>query len=121
MEIGDPKKRSGSIEGSKPYRLEELVSYQDGTIVSRTLSKGSGGTLTVFAFDAGQELSEHSAPFDAYVTVLDGEVVLIIGGYPVKAVNGETVLMPADVPHAVKAETRFKMLLTMLRHTAAAS
>lgn len=119
MQIEDPKRRSGSLEGSTPYRLDRLVAYQDGTVVSRTLTKGSAGSLTVFAFDQGQELSEHSAPFDAYVTVLDGEAILIIGGNPVTAEQGETVMMPANVPHAVKAGTRFKMLLTMFRHAGA--
>ena len=71
--------------------------------------------LVLFAFDAGQELSEHTAPFDAFVQVLDGEVELLIGGAPVVARAGETVLMPAGIPHAVKARTRFKMLLGMLR------
>jgi len=84
-------------------------------VVSRTLANNSAGTLTVFAFDEGQALSEHSAPFDAYVQVLDGAVELTIGGEAVRAVAGETVLMPADVPHAVRAIEPFKMLLIMLR------
>lgn len=106
---------SGSIEGAKPVRLETLVDYGPGAVVSRTIKKGKAGTLTIFAFDTGQELSEHSAPFDAFVTVLEGEAELVIGGEPVKAVAGETVLMPADVPHAVKAPGQFKMLLSMIR------
>jgi len=100
---------------AEPVRLEQLVEYAPGAIVSRTLSKSAAGTLTVFAFDAGQELSEHSAPFDADVLVLDGEVQLTIGGQPVRATVGHTVRMPADVPHAVLAVSRFKMLLIMIR------
>lgn len=104
-----------SLPPATSVDLAELVAYQDGGVVSRTLVKTSGGTLTVFAFDAGQALSEHAAPFDAVVQVLDGEVELVIGGKPVPAKAGQTVLMPANVPHAVNAITRFKMLLTMIR------
>ena len=89
--------------------------YQDGGVLSRALVKKSGGTVTVFAFDEGQALSEHTAPFDAIVQVLDGEVELVIGGQQVPARAGQTVLMPANVPHAVNATTKFKMLLTMVR------
>lgn len=94
---------SGGLPPSEPVELPELIAYQDGSIVSRTLVKKNGGTLTLFAFDAGQELSEHTAPFDAVVQILDGQAELIIGGEKVKASAGETVLMPADVPHAVHA------------------
>lgn len=100
---------------SDPVALGELVSYQDGSIVSRTLVKKNGGNLTLFAFDAGQSLSEHSAPFDAVVQILDGEAELVIGGKKVPATAGQTVLMPADIPHAVHAPGRFKMLLVMIR------
>lgn len=94
----------------------DLVAYADGAVVSRTLSKGQAGTITAFAFDAGEGLSEHSAPFDAWVLILDGRAQLTIGGAPVKADAGELVLMPANVPHALQAEQRFKMLLVMLKH-----
>jgi quercetin dioxygenase-like cupin family protein len=104
-----------SIPAATPVRLEELVEYSEGSVVSRTLTKTQAGTLTVFAFDAGEELSEHTAPFDAYVQILDGEALLTIGGQAVTATAGETVLMPADVPHAVQASQRFKMLLVMIR------
>lgn len=97
------------------HRVAELVAYGEGAIVSRTLSKTSGGTLTAFAFDAGQELSEHSAPFDALVQVVEGELELRIAGAPVSARTGELVLMPAHVPHAVQAAVRCKFLLTMLK------
>jgi len=100
---------------AEPVDLAALVAYQDGGVVSRTLVKKSGGTVTVFAFDEGQALSEHTAPFDAIVQVLDGEVELVIGGQQVPARAGQTVLMPASVPHAVNATTKFKMLLTMVR------
>jgi quercetin dioxygenase-like cupin family protein len=106
---------SGGIPAAQPVRLGALVDYAGGAVVSRTLAKNKAGTLTVFAFDAGQELSEHTAPFDAYVQLLDGEAVLVIDGQAVSVAAGETVLMPANVPHAVRAETRFKMLLIMLR------
>lgn len=99
-------------------RLEALVDYQEGAVVSRTLAKTSGGTLTLFAFAAGQGLSEHSAPFDAWVQILAGAGELVIGGKPVRAQAGETVLMPANVPHALHAAEPFKMLLTMLREPA---
>jgi quercetin dioxygenase-like cupin family protein len=95
--------------------LAALVSYADGSIVSRTLLEGDSGSLTLFAFDAGQRLSEHSAPFDAVVQILDGEAELTVGGKAVRASKGRCVLMPAGVPHAVRAVGRFKMLLTMLK------
>jgi quercetin dioxygenase-like cupin family protein len=104
-----------ALPPAQPVRLAELLDYTPGAVVSRVLAKASGGSVTLFAFDAGQELSEHAAPFDALVEVLAGEVQLVIGGEPVMARAGETVLMPANVPHAVQARQRFKMLLTMVR------
>ena len=95
--------------------LGSLVAYQEGSIVSRTLVKRKGGTVTLFAFDAEQALSEHTAPFDALVEILDGEADLTIGGAKVSPRAGQTVLIPATVPHAVYAPQRFKMLLTMVR------
>ena len=95
--------------------LAALAAYADGAIVSRTLAESDAGTITLFAFDAGQGLSEHSAPFDAVVEILDGRAELIIGGKSVSAAAGQLVIMPANVPHAVKAPQPFKMLLTMLR------
>jgi quercetin dioxygenase-like cupin family protein len=100
---------------ARPVRLADEVAYVPGSVVSRTLARAPGGSLTLFAFDAGQELSEHTAPFDAFVTVLDGKVELTIGGERVAAGAGETVLMPAGVPHAVRADGPFKMLLAMVR------
>lgn len=95
--------------------LATLVAYQDQAIVSRIVHKGPTGQMTVFAFDALQELSEHTSPFDAFVQVLEGQVELRIGGRPVVAGPGDLTLMPGGVPHAVKALEKFKMLLTMYR------
>jgi len=107
--------QTGGIDPAKAVRLGDLVEYQPGSIVSRTITQKPVGNLTLFAFDEGQALSEHSAPYDAYVTIQDGVGELVIGGVPVEAKAGETVLMPANVPHAVNARQRFKMLLTMIR------
>jgi quercetin dioxygenase-like cupin family protein len=100
---------------ARPTVLRDEVEYVPGSIVSRTIAKARGGSVTLFAFDAGQELSEHTAPFDAFVQVLDGAVELTIGGEKVVARAGETVRMPAGIPHAVKAVASFKMLLTLVR------
>jgi quercetin dioxygenase-like cupin family protein len=118
------KKPSGTFEGggivaASPVRLEELVSYQEGAIVSRTIAKKNGGTITLFAFDADQALSEHTAPFDALAMVLEGRAELTIGGQAIRADAGQSVLMPGGVPHAVKAAERFKMLLVMVREVSA--
>jgi quercetin dioxygenase-like cupin family protein len=93
----------------------ELAGYQEGAVVSRTLINQKTGTVTLFAFDAGQELSEHTAPYDALVQVLDGEAEIAIAGRPFQLKAGDAIIMPANDPHAVKAQTRFKMLLTMIR------
>ena len=95
--------------------LKDHIQYGEGAVVSRTLLKKPTGTITLFAFDAGQELSEHTAPFEAVVHIVEGEAELIIGGEPVRAKAGEMVIMPANIPHAVKAPGKFKMLLTMIR------
>lgn len=100
---------------AKALDLASLVSYAEGAIVSRTIAQKEAGTATLFAFDAGQGLSEHSAPFDALVLALDGEAELTIGGSPLIIRAGEIVLMPANVPHALRADEKFKMLLIMLR------
>jgi quercetin dioxygenase-like cupin family protein len=93
----------------------ELVSYQADAVVSRTLINQKTGTVTLFAFDAGQELSEHTAPYDALVQVLDGETEISIAGQPYHLKAGDAIIMPANDPHAVKASTKFKMMLTMIR------
>lgn len=95
--------------------LAEMVSYQDGSVVSRQITKAEAGNVTLFAFDAGQELSEHTAPFDALVHVVEGEAEIIISGKSFQLNSGDAIIMPADEPHAVKAPGQFKMLLTMIR------
>ncbi len=100
---------------SQVLKLAELVSYQEGSVVSRQVTKADAGNVTLFAFDAGQELSEHTAPFDALLHVLDGEAEVRIAGRPFALSAGDAILMPADQPHAVRAIKRFKMLLTMIR------
>lgn len=109
------QKAPGGIEPGQAQTLADLVAYQEGSIVSRTLYRGPTGTLTLFAFDQGQALSEHTAPFDAFVLVLDGEAEVTVGGQPTRARAGDLVLMPGGTPHAVAAPARFKMLLTMFR------
>ncbi|MEW6440887.1 MAG: cupin domain-containing protein [bacterium] len=106
---------SSRLPAAQAVRLDALLDYVPGSVVSRTLVKNAAGTVTLFSFDQGQELSEHTAPFDALIQVLDGKVRLTIGGKAVRASAGETVLMPANVPHAVQAVERFKMLLVMVR------
>src|SRR4249920_2728276 len=95
--------------------LTDLVNYQEGAVVSRTLMKRATGTLTLFAFDEGQGLSEHTTPFDAVAQILEGEAEISVSGNPLPTHAGEAVLLPANQPHALKATTRFKMLLTMIR------
>ncbi len=95
--------------------LAETIGYRKGAIVSREIARKRAGTVTVFAFDKGQALSEHTAPFDAIVYILDGQAQITIAGSRRPAKAGEMVVMPADKPHALKAARRFKMLLIMLR------
>jgi quercetin dioxygenase-like cupin family protein len=95
--------------------LAEMVSYQTGSVVSRQITKSDGGNVTLFAFDAGQELSEHTAPFDALIHVVEGEAEIIISGKSYHLDSGDAIVMPANEPHAVKAPSQFKMLLTMIR------
>jgi len=98
-------------------RLIDLVNYQEGAVVSRTIVNRSAGTVTLFAFDEGQGLSEHTAPFDALAHILEGEAEIVVSGQPLPTKTGGAVLMPANQPHSLKAVTRFKMLLTMIRST----
>ncbi|MBE0522110.1 MAG: cupin domain-containing protein [Candidatus Methanoperedenaceae archaeon] len=95
--------------------LKEIIHYNEGAVVSRTLVDKPVGTITLFAFDAGQGLSEHSAPYDAVVQVIEGEGVFVIGGVEHNLKEGQMVIMPSSVPHSVRAEQEFKMLLTMIR------
>ncbi len=98
--------------------LADLVSYQEGSIVSRQITKSDAGNVTLFAFDAGQELSEHSAPFDALVHILEGSAEIRISGRPFDLSGGEAIILPAGEPHALKAAKPFKMLLTMVKQSA---
>lgn len=108
-------KKEGGMPVSEAIDLAKMVQYGDGAVVSRTLIQAAVGTVTVFAFDKGQGLSTHSAPFDALVQILDGSAEITIGEEMVPVSAGESLLMPADIPHALDAPERFKMLLTMIR------
>lgn len=107
------------IPAAEALALASLITPTAHGIASRVLAKSGGGTVTLFAFDAGEALSEHSTPFDALVFVLDGTFILTIGGNPVEAGAGTVVRMPADVPHAVEAAEPSRMLLIMLRERTA--
>jgi quercetin dioxygenase-like cupin family protein len=100
---------------AKASNLSGLINYQNGSVVSRTLIDKKAGSVTLFAFDAKQGLSEHTAPYDAMVQVLEGEVEVTISGTPIHLKAGEITVMPANEPHALAAKTRFKMLLTMIK------
>ncbi|BAZ99448.1 cupin domain-containing protein [Methanothermobacter sp. EMTCatA1] len=99
----------------KVMKISDLIDYQDGSVVSREIIRKETGTVTLFAFDRGQGLSEHTAPFDAMVQVIDGEAEVTISGEKHRLVAGEMIIMPAEKPHAVMAVKPFKMLLTMIR------
>jgi quercetin dioxygenase-like cupin family protein len=99
----------------QPLQMADLVHYQVGSVVSRTLINERSGTVTLFAFDEGEGLSEHTTPFDALVQLIEGEAEVVISGKPLRLRQGDMVIMPANQPHAVKALSRFKMLLTMIR------
>ena len=101
--------------GSEILKITALVEYQTGAVVSRQITKAEGGNVTLFAFDQGQELSEHTAPYDALVHVLDGETEIRISGKPYILNTGDAIIMPANKPHALKAIRKFKMLLTMIK------
>ena len=103
------------VRSAEVKQLVDFLQYQDGSIVSRVLLKNKGGTVTLFAFDVGEGLSEHTAPFDALVVVTDGEAEIQIAGENFKVRQGETIILPANRPHAVRAATKFKMLLIMIR------
>ncbi|MEA5114575.1 MAG: cupin domain-containing protein [Geobacteraceae bacterium] len=99
----------------RALELKDLISYQDGAVVSKTLIDRGQGTITLFSFDKGQGLSEHTAPFDAFVQVVDGTAEVTISGTPHAVRAGEIIIMPADHPHSLRATERFKMLLVMIR------
>ncbi|MFA4910692.1 MAG: cupin domain-containing protein [Desulfobacteria bacterium] len=100
---------------AQAIRLIDLADYQEGSVVSRTIIDKKTGTVTFFAFDEGQGLSEHTAPFDALVYLLDGEAEIVISGKPLRLKEGEMVIMPANQSHALRAVRKFKMILTMIR------
>ncbi|HXY87231.1 MAG TPA: cupin domain-containing protein [Candidatus Acidoferrales bacterium] len=105
------------IESYKAKVLDssKFIEYSDNSVVSKTLVDTKVGTITLFSFDMGQGLSEHTAPYDAVVQIIDGEAEIIIGGNPLHVTTGQMVIMPANVPHALRATRKFKMLLTMIR------
>lgn len=103
---------TGKVRG---IPLANSILYQGQSVVSREILRKDAGTITLFAFDEGQELSEHTAPFDAFAYILDGEAEITISGTPYRVGNGEMIIMPAHQPHALKALKKFKMLLVMLR------
>ncbi len=105
----------GEMPIAEAVRLADLVNYQAGSVVSRTIVKRATGTVTLFAFDEGQGLSEHTAAFDALAHLLEGEAEITISGKGLRTTTGEAVLIPANQPHSLKALSRFKMLLTMIR------
>jgi len=100
---------------AKASTLRDLIDYQEGSVVSRTLIDKKAGTVTLFAFDENQGLSEHTTPYDAMVYVLDGEVEVTISGKPITLKEGEITIMPANISHALTAKTKFKMLITMIK------
>lgn len=104
-----------NIPFSEPVRLETLVDYKEGSVVSRTLSAKAHINITLFAFDADEEISAHTSPGDAMVQVLDGKGLITIDKKELSVSQGQTIVMPANVPHAVKALSRFKMLLTVVK------
>ena len=108
-------KDQASTTTGEVKQLTELLQYQDGSIVSRVLLKNKGGTVTLFAFAENEGLSEHTAPFDALVLALEGEAEITIGGEHFNVRQGETITLPANRPHSVRATSRFKMLLIMIR------
>ena len=108
---------SGTTESlvGRAIDLKELIAYQEGSVVSRTLNDKKVGTITLFAFGEGQGLSEHTAPYDAFVEIVDGEADITISGTDHRVTAGQFIIMPANQPHALRAVTRFKMLLVMIR------
>ena len=113
--MGQEHEKSGNDMAAKALNLMDMIDYQEGSVVSRTVLDKDAGTVTLFAFDKGQGLSEHTAPYDALVCIIDGQAEITISGNPIALKTGDMVIMPADQPHALRATERFKMLLTMIR------
>ncbi|HPF65649.1 MAG: cupin domain-containing protein [Lentimicrobium sp.] len=106
---------NNKFNNARAFSFNESISYSDGGIVSMRVLEKSAGNVSLFAFDKGQKLSEHTAPFDAMIQVTEGEAEIVIGGIINQLTAGQTIIMPANVPHAVNATSRFKMVLTMIK------
>ncbi len=106
---------SNEFSKSQVFGFSTSVEYAEGAIVSKTVLKKETGNISLFAFDKGEALSEHTAPFDALIQVVDGKGEIIIGGKPYLLESGQSIIMPAGIPHSVKAAERFKMVLTMIK------
>ena len=114
--MSEPSATSGRrLSPAEAHSAEGLLNYQEGAVISRILLKHAAGSVTVFAFDEGQGLSEHTSPFDALVLLLEGTAEIRVSGKAIPAKAGDLVLMPANEPHGLQATTRFKMMLTMMR------
>lgn len=111
----EQNRKSTKTPTAQTIRITDLADYQEGSIVSRTIIDKKIGTVTFFAFDKGQGLSEHTAPFDAMVHIIDGEAEVVISGKLFHVKEGQMIIMPANEPHSLKAVKRFKMILTMIR------
>jgi len=111
---GKADKKREELKG-KVLKLKDLVNYQDGTVASRMIISRKAGSVTLFSFDENEGLSEHTSPYDATVTILDGECEVWVAGQTFQMKEGETIIFPANAPHALSAITRFKMSLTMIR------
>ena len=111
----DASERRGALEPAQKHTLASLVSYQPGSVVSRTVTNRRAGTVTLFAFDEGESLSEHTAPYEALLHILEGEAEVTVSGEKSELKGGEAIVLPAGKPHSVAATKRFKMLLTMIR------
>mgnify|MGYP002684366918 CR=1 FL=1 len=105
-----------SEELSEQFKFGDIIEYSPGSVVSKTIIKKPSGTITMFSFDKGEGLSEHKAPFDALVQIIEGEAEIILDGKINKVNAGSAIILPADIPHALKANEKFKMLLTMIRN-----
>lgn len=115
--MSQPQVLMKNIEFSKPLKLADLIDYQSGQVVSKTLAQTPAVSITLFSLDAGEGISTHTTSGDAMVQILDGEAEITIGDQTVIVKEGETVIMPADIPHGLEARQRFKMLLTVVKKT----
>lgn len=111
----DDMTKTGNLPSAEAVAAAALLQHQGGAVVSRTVLKNAAGSVTIFAFDEGQGLTEHTSPFDALAFVLEGETEIRVAGKPIAAKTGDLILMPANQPHGLTAKSRFKMMLTMLR------